>query len=467
LWEAFPVGATVELKDATPVRASVVAALLRGVRPAQPGEASGLRLRGALVTGALDLTYATVTAPVLFQECVFDEVPDLTCATTRGIQIVSCELPGFTARLLRAEGNLDFHDSVVRGQLGLVRATITGELRLNGARLLNPDGWALFAGGLVVESAVFGSFPRERHPGEASTICEGGLRLNGARLKGGLFLGGVQVRRPGGVALFGENMVVSGRMFCGDGFAAEGSVQMPHARVDGALSFAGATVHDLSLTNAVVEVLDLRTAGAATGVVDLRHSRCNVLRDAEETWPAAIALDGLVYDAIDTSGRGLRVASRLNWLRRERDGYRPQPYEQLAALYRRLGADPEARRVLLDKQRRRRRDARPLSRLFGHVLDWTVGYGYRPWLAALWLIVMLGVGSLVFSVWPPTRLVAGRHFDAVVYTFDLLLPISAFGLRDSFVPIGSTRWLAYALTAAGWLLLTALVAGVTRTLRRD
>ena len=173
----------------------------------------------------LDLTYATVTAPVLFQECQFDEVPDLTCATTRGIQILSCELPGFTARLLRAEGNLDFHDSVVRGQLGLVRATITGELRLNGARLLNPDGWALFAGGLVVESAVFGSFPRERKPGEPSMICEGGLRLTGARLLGGLFLGGVQVRRPGRVALFGDNMVVSGRMFCGDGFAAEGSVQ--------------------------------------------------------------------------------------------------------------------------------------------------------------------------------------------------------------------------------------------------
>ena len=242
---------------------------------------------------------------------------------------------------------------------------------------------------------------------------------------------------------------------------------MSHARVDGALSFADATLQDLSLTNAVVEVLDLRTAGAATGVVDLRHTRCNVLRDAEETWPATIALDGLVYDAIDTGGRGLRVASRLTWLRRERDGYRPQPYEQLAALYRGLGADAEARRVLLDKHRRRRRETRPLSRLFGHVLDWTVGYGYRPWLAALWLLVMLGAGSLVFSVWPPTRLVPGRHFDAVVYAFDLLLPISAFGLRDAFVPIGSTRWLAYALTAAGWLLLTALVAGITRTLRRD
>ena len=45
--------------------------------------------------------------------------------------------------------------------------------------------------------------------------------------------------------------------------------------------------------------------------------------------------------------------------------------------------------------------------------------------------------------------------------------VSAFGLRDAFAPVGSTRWLAYGLTAAGWLLATALVAGITRALRRD
>jgi hypothetical protein len=302
-------------------------------------------------------------------------------------------------------------------------------------------------------------------------VVEGGVRLVGARLQGGLFLTGAQLRNPGKVALSAENMTVFGRMACDEGFTAEGHISMPHARVDGELSFAGAMLGDrdttLSLTNARVDDLNLRTATPIAGLVDLRHARCGVLRDAPASWPATIALDGLVYDAIDTDDRGLDVATRLRWLAREAPGYRPQPYEQLAALYRRLGDDPDARRVLLAKQRRRRRELRPPARILGRLLDWTVGYGYRPWRAALWLAVMLAAGTAVFSAQRPVPVTAGRQFDAVMYTFDLLLPISAFGLRDAFAPVGSTRWLAYGLTVAGWLLGIALVAGVTRALRRD
>jgi hypothetical protein len=288
---------------------------------------------------------------------------------------------------------------------------------------------------------------------------------------GGLFLDGVHVRNPGGTAFHGDNMTVFGRMVCGNGFLAEGRVQLPHARIEGELSFAGATLDDpdvaLSLNNATVSDLNLRTATPISGVVDLRHLRCNVLRDSAATWPARLAMDGLRYDAIDTGNQELSVASRLDWLRRDPEGYRPQPYEQLAAHYRRLGADAEARQVLLNKQRQQRCHLKPPARVLGYLLDWTVGYGYRPWRAAVWLVLMVGLGTSVFSAWPPSPDGSGRRFDAVIYTLDLLLPISAFGLRDAFIPIGSTRWLAYGLTAAGWLLVTALIAGVTRTVRRD
>jgi hypothetical protein len=478
LWDAFPTGRWVDVSggdaDTTrpTVRAEVLAALLRGVRPAEPGQAAGIRLRGARITGVLDLTYATVTVPLCLEDCHFDDAPDFVCANTRGIIMDSCELPGFSGRLMRVDGSLDLRRSTIRGQLSLIRATVTGEVRLNGARLLNPDGWGLFAGGLTVESAFFASFPMPHSTSTyAPLVVEGGFRLVGARLLGGLFLSGAQLRNPGKVAFSGENMTLFGRMLCDNGFRAEGDIELPHARVEGELSFAGAVLEDadatLSLTNAKVDDLNLRAATPIGCLVDLRHAHCAVLRDSPSTWPTRVALDGLVYDAIDAGDRGLSVAERLTWLGRQPHGYRPQPYEQLAELYRRLGADADARRVLLAKQRRHQRELRPAARVLGRLLDWTVGYGYRPWRAALWLAVMLGVGTAVFSARPPTPVTTGRRFDAVMYTFDLLLPISAFGLRDSFIPVGSTRWLAYGLTAAGWLLLTALVAGVTRALRRD
>jgi len=293
---------------------------------------------------------------------------------------------------------------------------------------------------------------------------DGGIRFAGARFLSGLFLDGVTIRRPDERALHGDNLTVVGRMSCGGGFVAEGAVRLPHSRIEGELSFAGATLTELTLTNTVVDDLNLRLAAPPTGPVDLRHTRCTVLRDDPSSWPASLALDGLSYEALDGD---TRVAQRLRWLRRDPDGYRPQPYEHLAALLRRLGADADARKVLLHKQRRRRAGQRWPARVVGALLDATVGYGYRPWRAALWLAALLAAGTAMFSVWRPVPDGTARPFDAVVYTMDLLVPISVFGLRDSYVPVGSTRWLAYLLTAAGWLLATALVAGITRALRRD
>jgi hypothetical protein len=57
------------------------------------------------------------------------------------------------------------------------------------------------------------------------------------------------------------------------------------------------------------------------------------------------------------------------------------------------------------------------------------------------------------------------HYNAFAYTLDLLVPVSMFGQRDAWDPAGWTQWLAYALIVTGWMLATALIAGVTRVLR--
>jgi hypothetical protein len=79
-----------------------------------------------------------------------------------------------------------------------------------------------------------------------------------------------------------------------------------------------------------------------------------------------------------------------------------RPGEQLAAWYRRIGHDRDARRVLLISQRKRRAGLRPAARLWGAVQDRLVGYGhgYRPWLAGLWLLI---AGTAYFSANHPPR----------------------------------------------------------------
>jgi hypothetical protein len=487
LWQGFPRGEVVDLRtgdmqaddpehgelwpEQRTVRAETISALLRS--PAEAAYTPAVRLVGARISGRLDMSRATVSAPIHLEDCWLEQTPDLTEATTRGIGIVRSRLPGFNGDLLHCQGQLNLDRSVITGQVRLVQAHLTGQLKLRGTRIINPGDWGLFAGGLRLEGGLFGSsFVRTPDRGELSV--DGGVRLAGARLMGGLFLDRIQLRNPSGDALAGDNLHVSGRMLCRDGFRAEGTVRLPHARVDGEASFAGAslTAKDVALVlaNAEVRELDLRTTAPAEGLVDLRHSHCAVLWDRPAAAPARLALDGFVYDAIaNDAGPGSdQVAVRLDWLGRDVDGYRPQPYEHLAGLYRRLGNDEDARLVLLAKERNRRRSLRMPGRILGRLLDWTVGYGYRLWRAAAWLAILFAVGTVVFSLRRPQAAGADSpHLDPPVYTLDLLLPVSVFGVRDEFVPVGTTRWLAYGLSAAGWLLATALVAGIARMIKRD
>ena len=211
--------------------------------------------------------------------------------------------------------------------------------------------------------------------------------------------------------------------------------------------------------------LTLRFAAAPEGGIHLTNAQVGVLNDDPATWPPHLALDGFAYERIAEPGG---VARRIRWLRRENGGYRPGPYEHLAAVYRRQGLDGEARRVLLAKQRARRRTLPIAARPWGFVQDAAVGYGYRPERALGWLAALLITGTLVFGWHHPVASSADKAppFNALIYSLDLLLPVINFGQGRAYVATGGYQWVAYLLTAAGWILATTIAAGVARAVNR-
>jgi hypothetical protein len=66
----------------------------------------------------------------------------------------------------------------------------------------------------------------------------------------------------------------------------------------------------------------------------------------------------------------------------------------------------------------------------------------------------------------PLRPGDGRAFNPFAYTFDLLLPIINLRQEDAFNPTGTGQAVAYILIIAGWVLATAVIAGITRVLSR-
>ena len=76
LWQAFPRGAWVDLRDGDrdrAIRAEVISELLLGAADPEPGSPPAVRLRGARITGRLDLMGATVAWPLVCEYCVFEE----------------------------------------------------------------------------------------------------------------------------------------------------------------------------------------------------------------------------------------------------------------------------------------------------------------------------------------------------------------------------------------------------------
>jgi hypothetical protein len=443
LWDAFPRGVVVALTpDASHiVRAPVVRSLLLGARAAEPGHHAALRLHGAEVVGRLDLYQAEVEHAIEFVGCTFDTVPNLSFAHLRGASFEGSAMPGLDAFGATVQGNLSFVKCVLTGAVVVYGVNVSGDLDFDWAHLAadgRPEG--IFGDRTA---AVFGEAVQVgRHLYLQGTAATGNVELAGMR--------------------------VGGTMYAHQGLRIEGELRLRGGDVTGEVNLTNAVL--LNPGGVALDAWGLRAGQlsllpeSTDGTVDLRHGRFEVIRDDPNRWPTQVRLDGATYTSLEP----VRTAGdRLRWLDRDPEGYRPQPYEQLAAVYRQIGHESDARTVLLVKQRRRRRQLSWTGAAWGLLQDGLVGYGYRPGRAALWLLALIALGTAVFSQYPPGGGPVGMAFNPPVYTLDLLVPIVDFGQERAFGIAGPAQWLAYALTAMGWVLFTAVAAAVTRTFNRS
>jgi hypothetical protein len=456
------------------VRSEVLADLLARFVDRTGHPRAALCLIGARITGELDLRHAEILTPMSFTRCWFERAPLLVEARAVNLSLVGCCVPGLRARLLQLRGDLTARSSTITGEVQVQDARIGGVLDLTGARLSNLEGRALLADRTSVEGDLIG---------RGSTV-HGELSLVGAKVSGTLDLDGARLLNPGGSALAAERLEVGGSLLARHGFTAEGEVNLIHVRAAGQLNFVEATLAQpdgfaLHVGGGRVGSLWLVFAERPVGLIRLSGLHAETIFDNPETWPHHLNLSGCTYQYLFSRKLvepyqpmptvPVDVHHRLAWLRRDPDGYLPQPYEQLAAVYRRTGHEQEARRVLLEKHRRRRVTLPWPGRLAGYLLDGLVGYGYRTWLAGAWLAAFWLLGTIVFTLAPPTPRspAPGAASNPSLYTLDLLLPIINLHQEDTWRPTGDTQYIAALLILAGWVLTTAVVAGLTRILNRS
>ncbi|MEW2044842.1 membrane-associated oxidoreductase [Streptomyces sp. NBC_00377] len=473
LWRAFPTGATVDFRTAPDeavspdwgpertVRGVVLRALLLN-GPREPGEIAALKVAGARVTGLLDLRQAVVDSMFRLTHCRFDEAPRMVGAQLNYVSLRDSELPGLDASHTRTEGGLRLTRCRIGGPVHLSRAQISGALYLDGAEVTaaDPADPVLQLNQITIDDDLCARGLR----------TQGLIRLDGASVTGSIDLEDADLSNPGGCVLAAESLDVGANLLARR-MRARGRVDLRGSRVPGrvdllrsSLSNPGGTA--LRASSCVIGEIWLREGTPIEGRLNLRRAEVGQLQLEPRMLPEQVRLLDLTYTFLTPHEPAER---RLPMLERDDGAFDPHAYEQLTAAYRRIGDDRAARVVQLAKQRRHRGTLPWYGRVWGHLQDAAVGYGFRPLRAAVWLLSLLAAGSIAYAGHHPPALKAGEAppFDPVFYTLDLLLPVISFGQESAFAPTGWYQSLSYVLIVTGWILATTVVAGVTRTVSRQ
>ncbi|WP_233438470.1 hypothetical protein [Actinokineospora spheciospongiae] len=370
---------------------------------------------------------------------------------------------------LRAHGQVRFVDGVVHGSASFSRA-----------RLRAPGLDALFADRLRVAGTLF-----LRH-----IRVSGSVRLQNAHIGSSLDCSGAHLvkprLRPDGTvkpSLDARVATIGKDLLCSRGFRALGGVRIRLAEVGKRVTFQGARLGGRTKPGHPVPTRVLQAYGLIAqelvllfderhppaGSVALTRATAASVTDGPGLWAArgGVELEDFTYSAIRADPE-VTVRTRLRWLRQVQPDFAPGPYERLAAVYAEGGEEEMAQVVQLERQRRRYSELHVAGRIWGKLQEWTVGFGYRPWLAIVWLALFWLVGLVWFATHRMVRLNSDTDpvWNPPLLATDLLLPIIDLGQDNMWRMAGVSQWIAGTLIAVGWILATTVAAGATRVLKR-
>ena len=448
-----------------------------------------LRLPGALVGGRLYLDGAKLSNP-------------------GGRALVASRLSvGQDMYCRRQKVSGDEQPFRAEGAVILAGARIGGHLECGQAELRNDAGPALQASGLQVDQDMLLQGLTAVGAGDG-----GAVDLTGARIGGSLECSGAAVHNASGPGLRAYRLQVDGDMVLTGGFTALGSrdrgaVRVTGARIGGNLDCSGATLRndsgpvllaygvqvgqDVYLTNDFTatgggrEVINLGAARVG-GAFDFNPRRLEHADDPHQR----LRVDGLTYTGVPGPGSGQKAGSAERWRRLLREGtpsYTAQPYQQLAAGYKALGDERRARQTLMSQRddQLARAHTSWTERLWGRTTKVTLGYGYQPWRALLFLAgvvvvscalaVILGShGALVQTSETATPGHPCTVVQQVSVGLDLNLPVGTTTARarcDLTKDSASTTaaWLSsvgWVLRVLAWVFAALFIAGFTGAVRK-
>ena len=434
-------------EGANMVRGEVIRFFAYGGNEENPVLGSMLSLRGAWISGNLNLTHASIPYALMLDNCHFDGFVGMQHAECAALYLHGSRLAkGLSADGLTTKGDVFFRDGFsAEGEVRLAGANIGGDLSCAGGKFNNPGGNALHADGLTTRGSVVlqGDFS-----------AKGAVRLLGVSIGGDLDCMGGKFNNPGGNALIADSLMTKGSVNLRDGFSAEGEVRLLGASININLSCIGGAFHNPGRCALIADGLttkgdvffrdgfsaegEVRLLGASIGGdlgcergklynpggkaldvgggningglfwrkticegdVNLAYARANVLADDSVSWKSCkVILDGFTYNRF---ANPVDVPFRIDWLakRPNKMGFSPLPYEQAAKVLFEMGRVHDAREILLKKEQllTERGDFSWIARWGRKMWGNVAGYSYRrlQYTGAFSLMIIV-IGSVFFD----------------------------------------------------------------------
>ncbi|MFD8818131.1 hypothetical protein ACFV23_43255 [Streptomyces sp. NPDC059627] len=291
LWEAYRNGEWCE--DVPEVRAEVLRWLLVAAPRPVPGRLARLRLRGARITGTLDLAEAAVTGAIRLDSCRFDAEPCFDGGQFGVLQLTDCALPGLSAARARVGQECEIVGCALDGTLNLRSLTVGTHLLLDRSTVHPPDG---------ADAVDAQSLAVEEHLSATGLLCTGPVRLKSSRVQDTLGFRGATLQGDR-ACLEAPELTVGGGLYLDQGFAGDGGINLYGASIGGSLHLEDSTLTgaDAQGGEPALQLLcasvggDIQAGSGFTvrGSVDMRDTSVRgsvVLRRARLRHPAGTAL---------------------------------------------------------------------------------------------------------------------------------------------------------------------------------
>jgi hypothetical protein len=417
-----------------------------------------LLVRGARITGCLNLRGVTLKRDIWFEKCAFDEIVQLSDSKTKTVSFLGSHLTkGLRAKRATIKGSLYLTDGfVAEGEVNLEDVTIERNLDCGGGRFIykkhKDDKFALVADnariGGDVRLNILSSGDAIATAPNMNFVSRGGVHFTGAIVTGDFDCSGGSFCNSGGVAVDAGGLSCR-NLFLGTNFSAEGKVDFIGVRTKGQVTCNGGKFSNEGGDALVLRFAHIgsqllfdnscdggakREPACIQGTLDLSQATCVVYRDSLHSWPPQdkLLIDGFTYEYFHDCPTDWKT--RRDWLKLQKPDsahgtFHPQPWTQAIKVLRDAGSDLDSRQLAICRdielahhtrwtisvERGVWKRSRKIGSLWDVFLHFAVGYGYKPWRAFYWSLAFFAFGWLTFATAANLGYMAPRESSVQTY----------------------------------------------------